>query len=306
MTNTTTYELTIALKSSSKQTSDSIKMQLMAWLQERGEDSFVEGVVDGLDLDFDYEERDRDYYEELGGNNSAVLLYKYDLLHLNEIQNQLVKDFGKQVCCSIRAFKTESWQEGWKESFKPFQTSKFYVYPPWESKEDCTVEHSIEIEPGMAFGTGQHATTKLCLQAIEAINFSDYQSCLDVGTGTGILSVALKKLGAENVLATDIDVDAVSAAKANAKVNRVSFLVEQGSVPDVGSYNLVVANILYSVIRRILEQLSRRVGTRGLLLLSGILEEEAPEAVSQTMALGFTLIKESYHEGWSALLFEKS
>ena len=109
-----------------------------------------------------------------------------------------------------------------KESFRPFATEKFYVYPPW--CEETVVEPliSMVIEPGMAFGTGQHATTQLCLQQIEGHEYTPASRSLDVGTGTGILSIAMKQLGCGHVDATDIDPDAIIACRENARGSRGS------------------------------------------------------------------------------------
>ena len=139
--------------------------------------------------------------------------------------------------------------EGWKDSFKPFATKKFYVYPPWEQNKEELGKIPLEVEPGMAFGTGQHATTQLCLAQIENLFESKtIETVLDVGTGTGILAIAAIKLGAKKLVGTDIDADAVIAAKENAVRNECSFEVFQDSVPaDTNSYDFVIANILCSI-----------------------------------------------------------
>ena len=165
----------------------------------------------------------------------------------------------------------------------------------------------LEVEPGMAFGTGQHATTQLCLAKLEDI-FEQFepQSVLDVGTGTGILAIAIKKMGCTSLIATDIDADAVIAAKENAARNSVEFDVQQASVPEnVEPVSLVVANILFVVLRRIINELSSKVLKGGKLLLSGVLSEEADEMIRLAESQGLQFQSKSEQDGWVCLVFDK-
>ena len=297
-----TYELKIHFKKNS-----SIKEDVMNWLIGVGEESFVEGVVDGLDLDFDYENSEKDYYQDLGGGSSSLSVYKFEKEPLAELKKQLELIFKSGLELEICSSDTSVWQEGWKDSFKPFETSRFFVYPPWEKDNVNTSKMTLEVEPGMAFGTGQHATTQLCLSELESLFESKkVESVLDVGTGTGILAIASIKLGASSLVGTDIDSDSVVAAKENALRNNCEFEVMQASVPEDGKqYELVVANILFVVLRRIISQLSSKVQEDGHLLLSGVLAEEADEMVDLAKNEGLDLKNKKIQDGWVSLVFSK-
>ena len=302
MSSDITYELVISFEKD-----PSLKEDVMNWLIGIGEESFVEGVVDGLDLDYDYENEEKNYYEDLGGSVSSISIYKYDKSHLEKVKEQLRKAFGEKLVISFKQTSTSEWQEGWKDSFKPFETRKFSVFPPWEAESISSSKMKLEVEPGMAFGTGQHATTQLCLAKLEDI-FEQFepQSVLDVGTGTGILAIAIKKMGCTSLIATDIDADAVIAAKENAARNSVEFDVQQASVPEgVEPVSLVVANILFVVLRRIINELSSKVLKGGKLLLSGVLSEEADEMIRLAENQGLQFQSKSEQDGWVCLVFDK-
>jgi ribosomal protein L11 methyltransferase len=130
------------------------------------------------------------------------------------------------------------WLEGWKESFKPIETARFYIYPPWDDKNIPKGKIPLVVEPGMAFGTGQHATTQIVLHRLEALAATGAPlkswRLMDVGTGTGILALAAMKIGFKSVAGSDIDPDAVSSAENNAKLNHLTLPLWQGSSPTRG------------------------------------------------------------------------
>ena len=120
MSSDITYELLISFEKE-----PSIKEDVMNWLIGIGEESFVEGVVDGLDLDYDYENEDKNYYEDLGGAASSLSIYKYDKSHLLELKSKLEDAFKSKLVLALNESDTSVWQEGWKDSFKPFATKSF-------------------------------------------------------------------------------------------------------------------------------------------------------------------------------------
>jgi ribosomal protein L11 methyltransferase len=211
---------------------------------------------------------------------------------------------------------TAVWMEGWKESFRPICTGKFFVYPPWEAvPADARELIPIVIEPGMAFGTGQHATTQLSLQGIEAA-FAEAvpRTVADVGTGTGILAIAVAKLGCQTIDASDIDPDAILAARQNFSDNRVtSAAAYLGTVvpPDLrkplcrSGYDLVVANILPVVLREIIVDLCEAVAEHGRLLMSGFLNEQEGELINLVKRRGFQPQKVMQVDGWSMIIFSR-
>ena len=177
----------------------------------------------------------------------------------------------------------------------------------------------IEIEPGIAFGTGQHATTQLCLRELESIAKEAGQtslasaSLLDVGTGTGILALGASKLGFGRIAGTDIDPDAVLASRNNAAMNGVDLAVTQSTVPSPAAaknlssafqppFNFVVANILKVVLEKILPDLASALAPGGLLILSGLLHEDAQALTRQAQGLGLFFVRESLQDDWACLV----
>jgi ribosomal protein L11 methyltransferase len=210
------------------------------------------------------------------------------------------------------------WVEAWKEHYQPVSVGeKLMIVPAWLSPETAG-RIPILIDPGMAFGTGTHPTTQLCLELIEAIQGSVQHphetEVIDVGCGSGILSIAALKLGARQALGVDTDPDAVGAALENARLNQLSAGVEfsVGSLAEIiaGEFSLtmgslVLTNILAPVILRLLD-----LGLRDLLLpdgclvLSGILEDQLPEIEAALSKNGLRLFEQRMIEDWVALLAE--
>ena len=169
---------------------------------------------------------------------------------------------------------------------------------------------SIKINPGWSFGTGGHETTRLCIHALqELFKTENIKSVLDIGCGSGILSIVSSALGAEEVLGIDIDSSIIDEARANAEKNNLhnSIRFSTASLSDIkGSFCLIMANILLKTIESLLEDISGRVAKNGLFLASGIRTDESPAAVNLIESSGFKKINEFNECDWSALLFLKS
>ncbi len=305
---TETFQLQIKFLPQTHMAIDEVKDDVKNWLLGTGEEAFVEGVIDDLYLDLPYEASAQEQYENLGGDNLPLLVYKYDKDHLLELKQQLEADFAGRVSCDISAMLTETWMEGWKESFKPIRTPRFYVYPPWLADNLPTDLIPVCIEPGMAFGTGQHATTMLCVQALEELENRGLKpsSLLDVGTGTGILAIAAHKLGYTSVTATDIDPDSIIASRDNSRVNATDLTLEQGTLPSTGApFQVVMANIIFYVLRRIIGDLAGQTAEGGCLVLSGILAEEAREMEALANPCGLILEHEAIQSDWACQIYRK-
>lgn len=306
-----TYELRITLaKSVESNRQRALKEQIFALLQREGIESFVEGVVDALDLDFEYGMPQTDQFEQHGGTNSPISVYKYSQELLLDLQAKLQFELRDQVVLEIFSSPTQEWMDGWKESFKPISTQRFYVYPPWESMAGMGDKIPVVIEPGMAFGTGQHATTQLCLETFEQIYSSGQLAkapkILDVGTGTGILAIAAVKLSGADLLGTDIDVDAIMAANANATANKTTMRFLTASLPGdpnqpSETYDLIFANILFVVLEKMLPDLAKFLKPGGHLVLSGLLEEDADRMLNVCKQSGLVMAGKHARDGWLCL-----
>lgn len=209
-----------------------------------------------------------------------------------------------------RLVKNEDWLRRWKESYKPFTIGeKFLIAPSWKRPVDAGSRLLIEIDPGMAFGTGTHETTRLCLEAIEGHWRGG--SLLDVGTGTGILAIAAARLTPDAVVeAFDVDVEAVQVAQENLRINGVEDRValRAGSIADYISrqFDMVVANLTADVIILMLADLAACLSPGGKLVLSGILCEQASEVNSALASFGLKPSEVKQLGEWIAIIAEKA
>ena len=206
------------------------------------------------------------------------------------------------------------WSEAWKKNYRPIPVGRHLLIAPSWVEPEPEGRVVIRIDPGMAFGTGTHPTTKLSLEFLEAEVVSQ-PSMFDIGCGSGILAIAAIKLGVQGALGVDLDRDAISAAHTNAELNEVTqqLSIIQGSVSEVlaqepGSTTapLVVANIIAPVLLKLLDQgLTDLVAPQGRLILSGILQEQAQTVLDSTGQLGLQLVQTKEEGDWVALLLKK-
>lgn len=210
---------------------------------------------------------------------------------------------------TIKWVEDEEWASAWKKFFKPLKIGRIVIRPTWEEYNPQPDETVIDLDPGMAFGTGNHPTTKLCLEALQDY-ISGGEMVLDMGTGSAILAMAAAKLGASRVVGLDIDPVAVEAALEN--VNRESLgsqitigLADSPSAFD-GQADIVLANIIAKVIIDMGEGLSSKVKPGGLLIASGIVVERSQEVIDTLTNLGLTLHETRQEGDWVALAFRKS
>jgi ribosomal protein L11 methyltransferase len=208
-----------------------------------------------------------------------------EALRIYELPSSSVREMN------VREVPNDDWLGEWKKSWQPVEIGRLVIAPPWSEVKAAKDRVVVRIEPGMAFGTGTHETTRLCLKAI--MHFFKGSSFLDVGTGTGILAIAAAKLFPQaRVTACDTDFDAVEIARENAQLNgvgeRIDFRVgsvdESGREPATASADFVCANLTADVISKLLPEL---VGAScGRLVLSGILDSQVDSIVEQLQELG--------------------
>lgn len=228
---------------------------------------------------------------------------------------QLGKQFPGTTAPQLTSshLEEEDWGKNWKEHFKPIRiTPRITIKPSWEEYTPAAEEIIIEMDPGMAFGTGHHASTRLALAFIDT-NFASADQLpsrvLDVGTGTGVLGMACALFGATEVLALDNDPDAVAAADENVQRNRLSeqMTVSARDLATVeGAFDLVIANITSNVLTEMSELLSGRMAPAGRLILAGILKGEQEQSIRTTFTtLGLQHLATSYQDEWASLYFAK-
>ena len=212
----------------------------------------------------------------------------------------------------VSVVRNEDWANNWKVHFKPVRIGeRLVIKPTWEEYQKLPGDLIIQIDPGMAFGTGAHPTTRMCLESLERICFNECggklpDSVLDVGTGSGVLSIAAALMGASRITAVDIDPEAIRVTLENLELNGVGHMVA-ASTTDLGAlegeYGVVVANILAEELVRLSAQLTAKVAPGGWLILSGILTEK--EAFVCAGFPGLTPVESPREAEWSCLTFRK-
>ena len=203
--------------------------------------------------------------------------------------------------------KEDDWAESWKQYYKPVHIERITIVPAWEEYEAKDGEIIVRMDPGMAFGTGTHETTRLVIRLLEEESV-DGLRVLDVGTGSGILSICASKLGAKSCNAYDIDPVAVKVARENVKDGGldnitvgVSDLLKDVDL-DGGKYDICLANIVADIIIRMLPDIKNYLKPGAPLILSGIINERAEEVRVAVKKHGFTLEKEIYENDWVGML----
>ena len=198
----------------------------------------------------------------------------------------------------------EDWQSGWKQYYKPIHVERLVVVPLWEDYAAQNGETIMKIDPGMAFGTGAHETTRLCLKALTKEDLTD-KTILDVGCGSGILSIGGVLLGAKSAFGCDIDQLAVEVAKRNAALNGLENCTDYaaGDLLEVveGQYPIVVANIVADVILMLLKDLKTVLLPGGTFIASGIIDDRKDELLSAIRAQGLTVTNIEEERGWVAI-----
>jgi ribosomal protein L11 methyltransferase len=237
-------------------------------------------------------------------------------VHFDRPEQSAETEAALQAACPEMILERASvdnadWTSAWKKYFTPIPIgSRFVVLPAWLKDDPCAAQ-PILIEPKMAFGTGHHQTTALCLEALDRLAtegvLTPGQSFLDLGTGSGILGIAAVKLGLVGQ-GLDIDPVAIDNARENAALNAVegAFKTATGSVTDIPAeqrFDCILANILANPLIDMAEDISARLSRPGVLILSGILREQADRVVQAYVQQGLAAPQISYSGEWTLLVF---
>ncbi|MGE7764462.1 50S ribosomal protein L11 methyltransferase [Peribacillus sp. NPDC096540] len=219
-------------------------------------------------------------------------------------------DLGKNVV-SISEVNEEEWATAWKKYYNPVKISeRFTIVPTWEDYTPVSSDELIiELDPGMAFGTGTHPTTVMCIQALER-TVKPGDLVVDVGTGSGVLSIAAALLEAKQVQSLDLDDVAVQSAKQNVELNNVQdrVSVSQGNLLDGVNEqaDVVVANILAEVIMRFTDDVAKVVKPGGYFIASGIIQPKKQDVKDAIIASGFTVEETILMEDWVAIIAKRN
>ena len=302
-------------------TSEGIE-SLSALLIMLGQETFV--TEDKSVLDEFLEKKnvfDWDYVDEdvlgIGDRESNITLYMdvtEDSMHAIDQIRSSVTDLKKsdsggkygRLEVESRLVSDEDWKDLWKQYFKPSRiTEHIVVKPSWEEYEPREDDRIIEIDPGMAFGTGTHPTTKMCIRHLERCIERPEDTVLDLGCGSGILSMAAALCGSENTRGVDIDPDAVAASVENVKKNHLEdkISVLQGDVTEGLGFqaDIIVANLIADLIVRLTEDIARHLTGKKIFISSGILSEKKEMVTEALEKSGFCILDILEEEGWCAI-----
>jgi ribosomal protein L11 methyltransferase len=208
---------------------------------------------------------------------------------------------------TLSRVRKQDWAESWKRHFKPFSVGKaLLVKPSWSRRKPRRGQAVIVIDPGLSFGTGQHPTTRFCLEQLAAARNPDLQqSFLDVGTGSGILAIAAAKLGYAPVRGLDFDPAAVRVAKENARKNHVRIGIKRADITEVpvGStrYDVVCANLTADLLETCAAKLQQLAKPGGLLVLAGILRTQIKRVRARFEKRGFRIVRQHAEKEWQSL-----
>lgn len=267
----------------------------------------VDAGGDGYQLRLDQPVRVKTYLPAGDVSGDAIAAIRDALDHLS-----FLRPIGPLL---LNTLAEEDWANAWKEHFHVHRIGRrIVIKPSWREYRPAADDLVIELDPGMAFGTGLHPTTRLCLAALEE-HVRPGQSVLDLGTGSGILAIAAARLGADPVYALDIDPVAAAVAASNVQTNRVEGVVRvrQGTLEDRSwrtddgpqAFDLIVANIIARVVIELAGPLAAALAPAGTLIASGIIADRADDVIAAFTAAGFSRIGRQQEGDWIALIAQR-
>lgn len=244
------------------------------------------------------------YYSELEDLKNIVEQVKNQL----EVNPTLLgqEPLGKVIISTV---DEKDWAESWKKYYKPIRIGKnLVIKPSWEKFEEKPGDIIIELDPGMAFGTGTHETTIMCSEALESYTKED-STVFDIGCGSGVLSIVAAKLGAKEVIGVDLDEVCVKVSNENIKINKVDHMVEirKGNLLDVvhEKANIIVANIIAEIVAGITKDIGNYLKEDGIFISSGIILEKLHLVEEALEENGFKILEVRKMNSWACVIASK-
>lgn len=262
----------------------------------------------------DFEDKYRLNPKDYPESDIAIKVYFDETVNLDEKLKQINTFIAhteledkENIAIHTDILSESSWENEWKKYFHAFRVSEtFVIVPYWELDEYVPGDGDrlIKIEPGMAFGTGDHPTTSTCLRLIESI-VEDSHSVIDVGTGSGILSIGAHLMGAKDITATDIDELSLKVARENFELNDCADVIDVKTASllkdETRSYDVVIANILAHIVDEMIEDAYERLNAGGHFIASGIIEEKSEYIQSRLLDVGFNIEQVLEDNGWVSI-----
>lgn len=236
---------------------------------------------------------------------------------LAEVKSADTENAYGRLEAELSSIREEDWANNWKQYFKPISVGeKLVIKPSWEEYSGDGNRKILEIDPASSFGTGQHHTTRLCLELLEK-SLNDGDRILDMGCGSGILSIGAMLLGAGNAVAVDIDENAAATAAENAEKNHIpsekyityfgNILSDEKLADKIDAkYDIITANIVADVLIAMKDYFVRYIRKNGILIVSGIITERMDEVIDAIESAGFEKTEVNTKEGWAAVKFIKN
>lgn len=238
---------------------------------------------------------------KLWANTVVIGLYEADVNPF-KITSFIEKNLGNSVSCKVEQLEDKDWVREWMDYFKPMKFgNKLWICPSWCEIPDPNAVNVL-LDPGLAFGTGTHPTTSMCLEFLDGFNLKG-KTVIDYGCGSGILAIAAIKLGAERVIGIDIDPQAIQATLDNAERNSIKDKIEvylSNEQPKDVKADLLIANILAGPLRELADSMVQLIKPNGTITLSGILETQANE-LNELYSKWFNMNTQKNKDEWSLI-----
>lgn len=224
------------------------------------------------------------------------------------IRSRQLAEFGLTVgtvAVSAQLICEQDWANAWKAYYHTEQIGRVVIKPSWEDYDPKSSDIVVSLDPGMAFGTGTHPSTAMCIKQLQELDVTG-KEIWDIGTGSGILAIVATKLGGEKVTAVDVDPIAIQVSKENARVNQVDIPIFLGSLEDIaGHADVILVNIIADVIIKLLPHATLKLRSNGKLITSGIISQRATDVKAAAKKYGWAIHHEMHEGEWVSFCFAR-